>query len=623
MAFLTAATYQPTNDPIIDVLADGIVWDLAQSRTITWAVADGLNAYVWVDEAEAIQIFAAALASIQQFIDVEFVYLDAFDSPIAAGEAGADIVYTLDNAEVDDGTLAYAYYPGPGVFSDFEQYETEGGDVFLNFSAEIISSSSFRPGSDGFVTVIHETGHALGLKHPFDSSPGRPTLDQLDQSLVRDLDWFTIMSYTDQYEQELERWDPATPMVLDVLALQFLYGPNMQTNAGDTTFLLASEDFYYTIWDAGGVDSVDVSTQSEGWTIFLPDLSATSFVDTLSGVALPSREYDGRLVNSAPTELVWLMGDIENATGSRFADVINGSRHDNHLEGGSGNDHLEGFAGDDVLEGDGGRDFAYFSGDQASFTLTISADEFTIEDRRADGTGTDILRDIEVVEFYSGDQRQTLDLEQFGGPAGLSADELESFVELYIAYFNRAPDAIGLNFWGTAFANGFSLSQIATLFIDQEETRATYPENLSNEAFATSVYDNVLGRIPDQDGFDFWVNALNSGGVARDQFILAVLDGAKADPETGASQAFMDQQLADRAYLATKTDIGALFAVHRGLSDVNAATDAMALFDGSEGSVTAALSAIDQAYAEALDPETGSFLMPLVGVLETPFEAVV
>ena len=57
------------------------------------------------------------------------------------------------------------------------------------------------------------------------------------------------------------------------------------------------------------------------------------------------------------------------------------------------------------------------------------------------------------------------------------------------------------------------------------------------------------------------------------------MDGAKADPEPGASQAFIDQQLADRAYLATKTDIGALYSVHRGLSDVNAATDAMALFN--------------------------------------------
>jgi hypothetical protein len=33
----------------------------------------------------------------------------------------------------------------------------------------------------------------------------------------------------------------------------------------------------------------------------------------------------------------------------------------------------------------------------------------------------------------------------------------------------------------------------------------------------------VLGRIPDQAGFDFWVGILASGAQGRDQFILSVL----------------------------------------------------------------------------------------------------
>ena len=623
MPFLSAITNDPTGNQIIDVLVDLYSWDLSETRTISWALADGLNPeYVWDDRTGAIQTFSLALASIEQFINVEFDYVGDFDSPVSAGEAGADIVYTLDNAEVDDDTLAYAYYPGPEPFTNFEQYATEGGDVFMNFSNELVSSSSFRPGSDGFYTVIHEIGHALGLKHPFDGSPGRPTLDDLDQTLVRDLDWFTMMSYSDQYEDELERWDPATPMLLDVLGLQYLYGVNTTTNAGDTTLALTSEDFYYTIWDASGNDRADASGQSEGWTIFLPDFAATPLLETLSGFALPSSQFNDTLVASAPTEMIWLMGDIENATGSRFDDWINGNRFDNDLRGGDGNDELEGFAGNDVIDGNGGIDLAYFLGDQSSYTLTLAADAITVQDRRADGAGTDTLRNIEIVEFYSDTDRQTLDLQQFGGPAGLSGADLESFIELYIAYFNRAPDALGLNFWGTAFANGTTLQEMASLFIDQPETRATYAEGLSNEDFATAVYDNVLGRTPDQDGYEFWVNALNSGGVGRDTFILGVLDGAKAAPGPEAPPEFIAHQLADREFLATKTDIGALYAVHRGMSDPDGARAVMDLFTGSQSSLAAALAEVDSLYSAALDPDTGAFLMPVVGVLDNPFDAI-
>ena len=624
MAFLESFIIELTNDPIIDVLVDRYVWDLSPTRTITWAVSDGLNPdHVWQNPAEAIQTFAAALASIEQFIDVDFTYLGEFSRPDLAGQAGADIVYTLDNTDFDDGTLAYAYYPGPEPFTQFEQYETEGGDVFMNFSNEIIATSSFRPGSDGFLTVIHELGHALGLKHPFDPSPGRPTLDELDQTLVRDLDWFTIMSYSDQYDDELERWDPATPMVLDVLGLQFLYGTNTATHAGSTVHALTSEQYYYTIWDASGNDTADATGQSEGWTIFLPDFAPSTQMPTRVGFALPSSQYADTLPDSAPTEMIWLMGDIENATGSRFDDWINGSLLNNNLRGGAGYDELEGYAGNDTIDGGAGVDLAYFFGDSATYTLTISeSDGITIRDRTPDGTGTDRLRNIELIEFYTDTDRQTLDLTQVGGPAGLAAADLESFIELYIAYFNRAPDATGLNFWGTAFANGTSLQEMASLFIDQPETRETYSEGLSNEGFAIAVYDNVLGRIPDQAGFQFWLQGLESGAVGRDQFILAVLQGAKASPPAGASQDFIDQQLADRQFLADKTDIGALYAVHLGMSDVANARTVMSQFDGSPASLSAAVSAIDQFHSAALDPNTGAFLMPLVGVLDNPFDTV-
>jgi hypothetical protein len=57
------------------------------------------------------------------------------------------------------------------------------------------------------------------------------------------------------------------------------------------------------------------------------------------------------------------------------------------------------------------------------------------------------------------------------------------------------------------------------------------------------------------------------------------------------------------------------------MSDVDDAAAAMELFDGSPASITAATAAIDSAYADALDPENGDFLLPLVGVVDDPFAA--
>lgn len=102
---------------------------------------------------------------------------------------------------------------------------------------------------------------------------------------------------------------------------------------------------------------------------------------------------------------------------------------------------------------------------------------------------------------------------------------------------------------------------------------------------------------------------LDSGSVSRDQFILEVLRGVK--PGTP-----------DDGYLDTKVDIGAYFAIHKGMSDTDNASTAMALFDGTNASVDAAVAAIDGHYADALDPDNGEFLLQVVGVLDEPFAMI-
>jgi hypothetical protein len=272
------------------------------------------------------------------------------------------------------------------------------------------------------------------------------------------------------------------------------------------------------------------------------------------------------------------------------------------------------------FDGGAGVDTLRVPVDASDVTIVLGPDDVTLIDRRADGLGAVTLENIELIDFDTGVPAfgDALDLQQFGGQTGLEGADFETFIEMYIAYFNRAPDAIGLSFWGTAFANGTSLEEIAALFNDQPETREIYTNTASDIQFAAKVYSNVLGRAPDLDGLRFWTEALDSGAVSRDAFILEILRGAKADPSPDASSAFVAKQVSDRLYLEQKTDLGAHFAVHRGLSDTEDAALVMALFDGTEDSFQDAAQMIETLYESASDPENGAFLMPVVGILDAP-----
>ena len=130
-----------------------------------------------------------------------------------------------------------------------------------------------------------------------------------------------------------------------------------------------------------------------------------------------------------------------------------------------------------------------------------------------------------------------------------STQELVS--EIYVATFGRAPAYAGLTYWANAVDTGdFTIEQVAQSFFDQPETQEKFPEGSSNSEFITTIFYNVLNRAPAASGLAYWVDAIDSGAMRRDQAIMAIINGAKS--ATGDSD--------DAAMLAKKTAIGVLFA---------------------------------------------------------------
>ena len=309
---------------------------------------------------------------------------------------------------------------------------------------------------------------------------------------------------------------------------------------------------------------------------------------------------------------------IETAAATGFdltamaGNVVPGSERDDTLSGTPGPDTITGLAGDDLLTGGEDRDIAVMQGAQQLYTLSISAEESVLTDRSG-ADGTDTLRGIEVIDFADG----RFDLSRIDGGATLTEDAFRSLTEVYVSYFDRAPDALGLLFWADVLASGISLDQISDAFALSEEGQAVFPLDAQLFEFVSSVYQNTLGRVGDDAGMNFWTSALQSGAVGRGDFVLRVLEGARADPGAGASPDFVAQQAADRAYLDGKIDIGLFFATELGLSDVTAATDTMALYDGSAPSRAAAIATAEQTLEVASGIDGSSqFLIELVGVVD-------
>jgi hypothetical protein len=276
-----------------------------------------------------------------------------------------------------------------------------------------------------------------------------------------------------------------------------------------------------------------------------------------------------------------------------------GTENATSIVGTAQDDTLTGTNGDDILSGGSGRDTAVYTNDMSNYELVISDGAIIIKDRSG-RDGIDTLNSIEVLQF----QNTKFELSQFTETGNLTDTELFSFIELYIAYFNRAPDALGLNYWATAYSNGRTLEEIAARFSASAETQALYPDGSSNPELITAVYNNILGRDPDQGGFEHWLSGLDSGVIPPEIFILRLLAGARGT---------------DIDYLKNKVDIGTYFTVIKGMSNGQNGKEVMELFDGSQQSIEDAIEATDQFYTAALDPNDGEFLMPLIGVLDDPF----
>ena len=228
--------------------------------------------------------------------------------------AGGQIRFSLFDFAADGIDYAgFAYFPSyvtirqSGMPERTENsYNGIGGDVFMDLS-RYADDASMAPGQGGFSLLLHEIGHALGFKHPFEGTPRMTDSAALGQA--------TLLSY--------ERSRNATELGrIDKEAMQYYYGTASHA----------------TEWDPATLTLRQTGTSAGEWIL------GTELDDIIYG------QHGGDT----------LMGGLGN-------DELRGGKGHDSIMGGDGNDTIYSGLGRDTLTGGAGDDVFVVRGYDARF----------------------------------------------------------------------------------------------------------------------------------------------------------------------------------------------------------------------------------------------------------------
>ncbi|RSB96643.1 RTX toxin [Rhizobium sophoriradicis] len=362
-----------TGDQKVEGLVNGTAWD----GTITYAFPTTSTSYTYSGEKNhAFSSISSQQRSLALFFMEESYGSAANDGFSVEGftnanfEAGSANTATVRFAQSSLPSTAWAYTPNIGG---------HGGDVWFGTGyAGTADDYRFpRFGNYAAHTLAHELGHALGLKHAHEAGYPNTTLVPRAYDSIE----YTIMTYRTYVGDNISGYKyeqngaPQTFMMLDIAALQEMYGADYTTNSGDTVYKWnpnqgityvngvaaitpAANRIFATIWDGGGTDTYDLSAYTTALKI---DLHAGGYSVFSHGqlAYLGGGPDDGYARGNIFNALLYhdnVASLIENVRAGSGNDTIVGNEADNTLWGNAGNDTLTGDSGNDTLDGGAGSD---------------------------------------------------------------------------------------------------------------------------------------------------------------------------------------------------------------------------------------------------------------------------
>ena len=257
---------------------------------------------------------------------------------------------------------AYAYYPASSAMF------STSGDVHLNVTYDRLGDTNgfqHPAGQHGYVSIMHEVGHAVGLKHPHSDSPNLPADED---NFAR-----TIMTYNFLGNS------PGTMMGYDLMALHYLYGARAsrpgndtyvvtraaldQYRLGTTFYITPSNTTKHAIWDTGGYNTLDLSELAVNSNGYRLDLHPLGWISSKPRIRRPTSCPGSvvgpnvsirRLVNSASNDTIYA-----NSEANVFAGYASNRATGNdtiHNADGADTIDLSGYQPNQVVETPSGND---------------------------------------------------------------------------------------------------------------------------------------------------------------------------------------------------------------------------------------------------------------------------
>ena len=111
---------------------------------------------------------------------------------------------------------------------------------------------------------------------------------------------------------------------------------------------------------------------------------------------------------------------------------------------------------------------------------------------------------------------------------------------LYVAYYGRPADPDGLRYWAERVRQNPSAQvEVMRAFGASQEANELFG-NMSHERAVTALYLQILGRLPDDAGRDFYVKGLQEGRFSLVSIAANILDGV---PSQSTDDALMHNRL--------------------------------------------------------------------------------
>jgi len=271
-------------------------------------------------------------------------------------------------------------------------------------------------------------------------------------------------------------------------------------------------------------------------------------------------------------------------------DIINPGLGDDIILAGLGNDIIYGGLGNNQIDGGDGNDTVIYTTSIKTTYIKIGANQ-TIKI----GNASDTLLDVETIQFSDG---------SLNGDTLLIEDDI---AKTYLAYFGRAADPAGIDWWvsdiNAAMAQGQTYNQALQAVVDNfarsNEAQTIYPilatgtlDTAGLNSFVTNVYQNLFDRAPDAAGLAYWVaeaGQYQTQGLSAGSIIKTIINGAQDQPG----------QL-DRTTVQNKAQATWYYAEQYELQnktwDNSHYTEAQNILDG----ITSDLSSVNTVYAQII-----------------------